>query len=105
MVNLTRDTEKIKEFLKSSINRFQEEKDKPNSVGIYCCAWSGWITTNFNVNKNITETENNCPDFEFVEFDFFELPEWQNEYEADKPEYMGDLLNIIKWVEEHPSQI
>ena len=24
--------------------------------------------------------------------------------EGDKPEYMGDILNIIKWVEEHPSQ-
>ena len=24
--------------------------------------------------------------------------------EADKPEYMGDILNIIKFVEEHPSQ-
>ena len=24
--------------------------------------------------------------------------------EADKPEYMGDILNIIKYVEEHPSQ-
>jgi len=25
--------------------------------------------------------------------------------QADKPEFIGDLLNIIKWVEEHPSQI
>jgi len=24
--------------------------------------------------------------------------------EAHKPEYMGDILNIIKYVEEHPSQ-
>ena len=24
--------------------------------------------------------------------------------EANKPEYMGDILNIIKYVEEHPSQ-
>jgi len=24
--------------------------------------------------------------------------------EADKPEYMGDILNIIKYVEEHPLQ-
>ena len=24
--------------------------------------------------------------------------------EGDKPEYMGDILNIVKWVEEHPSQ-
>ena len=23
--------------------------------------------------------------------------------EGDKPEYMGDILNICKWVEEHPS--
>jgi len=24
--------------------------------------------------------------------------------EGDKPEYIKDLLNIVKWVEEHPSQ-
>ncbi len=24
--------------------------------------------------------------------------------EGDKPEFMGDILNICKWVEEHPSQ-
>jgi hypothetical protein len=24
--------------------------------------------------------------------------------EPDKPEYMGDILNIIKYVQEHPSQ-
>jgi hypothetical protein len=24
--------------------------------------------------------------------------------EGNKPEYMGDILNIVKWVEEHPSQ-
>ena len=24
--------------------------------------------------------------------------------EGDKPEYMGDILNIVKWVDEHPSQ-
>ena len=25
--------------------------------------------------------------------------------EGDKPEYMGDILNICKWVEEHPGQV
>ena len=24
--------------------------------------------------------------------------------EGDKPEFMGDILNICKWVDEHPSQ-
>jgi hypothetical protein len=24
--------------------------------------------------------------------------------EGDKPEYIKDVLNIVKWVEEHPSQ-
>jgi len=24
--------------------------------------------------------------------------------EPDKPEYMGDIMNIIKYVQEHPSQ-
>ena len=25
--------------------------------------------------------------------------------EGDKPEYIKDVLNIVKWVEEHPSQV
>ncbi|MGI0063883.1 MAG: hypothetical protein ACREAJ_03085 [Nitrosopumilaceae archaeon] len=25
--------------------------------------------------------------------------------EGDKPEYIKDILNVVKWVEEHPSQV
>ena len=87
MIDLSENTLKIKEFLNSSIHRFQEENNNPNSIGVYCNHRSGWITTNFNINKSIAITKNNCPDFEFVEFDFLELPEWEVEYEADIPEY------------------
>jgi len=95
MIDLNENTENIKKFLSTSINRFQSENEKPNSIGIYCCPWSGWITTNFNVNTKLTETENNCPDFDYVEYDFMEIPEWQEEYENDKPEFKvnGSIIN------------
>ncbi len=87
MVDLDKNTQEIKEFINASLNRFQEENGQPNSIGIYCCPWAGWLTTNYNIHKNIADTENNCPDFEFVEYDFLELSEWADEYETDHPEY------------------
>ena len=87
MIDLNKNIVEIKEFLNSSIDRFQSENKKPNSIGIYCCPWSGWISINFNVNKKLTETEKNCPDFEYVEFDLLEMSEWENEYETDNPEF------------------
>lgn len=90
MINLNIYTQEIKDFLTSSIERFQKENERPNSIGVYCCPWSGWLTTNFNINKDITETENNCPDFEVVEFNFLELSKWEEEYESDNPKYKLD---------------
>ena len=87
MIDLNKNIQVIENFLDSSIKRFQEENKRPNSIGIYCSPWSGCLTTNFNISKNIAETENNCPDFEYVEFDFLELSKWEDEYETDNPEY------------------
>lgn len=94
MVDLNKKTKDIKEFFNSSINRFQEENRRPSAIGVYCCPWSGWITINFNITKKIVDTENNCPDFEFVEFGFMELAEWKSEYETDNPKYKLDDLTI-----------
>jgi hypothetical protein len=87
MINLNKNIKQIEEFIQNSIEGFQMENGNPNSIGIYCCPWAGWLTTNFNLDKTLKETENNCPDFQFVEFDFLELPEWQEEYENDNPEF------------------
>ncbi|SCY15624.1 hypothetical protein SAMN05192588_1420 [Nonlabens sp. Hel1_33_55] len=87
MIDLNKSTEKINEFLNTSIDRFQSENSKLNSIGIYSCPWAGWISINFNVNKSRIETENNCPDFEYVKFDLLEIPELQDEYETDNPEF------------------
>ncbi|ASV30109.1 hypothetical protein [Maribacter cobaltidurans] len=95
MIDLDENKKEIRGFITNSISRFKSENEEPNSIGIYCCPWSGWITTNFNINKTIEETENNCPDFEFVEYDFLELSEWQDEYETDNPQFkLNDSINI-----------
>ncbi|RYX82638.1 hypothetical protein EON73_04205 [bacterium] len=77
----------IDNFILTSIEKFTSENKPPSSIGIYCCPWAGWLTTNFNTSKTLEETENNCPDFEFVEFDFLELGKWQEEYEKDLPTF------------------
>lgn len=40
----------------------------------------GWISLNFNIEQTIEEVDYNCPDFEYVEFEFFEQPDWEGEY-------------------------
>ncbi|MEP2689234.1 MULTISPECIES: hypothetical protein [Maribacter] len=87
MIDLDENKKGITEFINNSISRFQTEYGLPTSIGIYCCPWSGWITTNFNIKTKLTETENNCPDFDFVEYDYMEIPEWEDEYESENPEF------------------
>jgi hypothetical protein len=85
----------ITEFITDSINRFIAENGPPSSIGIYCCPWAGWLTINFNKSKTLTQTKNNCPDFEFVEFDLLDFPEWQEEYELESPTYKIDAQVIV----------
>ena len=83
MTNLDTLETKIEEFIQNSIRNFKTENNSPSSIGIYCCPWAGWLTVNFNINKTISDTSNNCPDFEFVAFDFLELPELSDENEKE----------------------
>lgn len=94
MIDIDKSSERIQEFVQSSIVRFSNEKAKPTSIGIYCCPWAGWITTNFNITKKIDGINNNCLDFEHVEFDILELCEWESEYEKDVPEFK--LNGVVK---------
>ena len=83
MVILDQYESQIERFIQSSVERFKMEIGSPSSVGIYCCPWAGWLTSNFNLSKTLQEAYSNCPDFEFVEFDCLDLAEWQKEYETD----------------------
>jgi hypothetical protein len=94
MLNLDNYVSKIENFIQDSINKFQREYKSPTSVGIYCCPWAGWLTVNFNVIRTISDTQNNCPDFEFVEYASLDLEDWQNEYEKEHPEFK--INQIIK---------
>lgn len=94
MVDLNNSKLEIKDFISSSIERFQREIQRPDLIGLYCCPWAGWITINFNVNRKNDETENNCPDFEYIEYDYLELSNWANEYERDIPEFK--LMDEVK---------
>lgn len=78
----------IFKMVQDSINKFEIEKGIPNSVGIYCCPRGGWISINFNISKTIEQTLFNCPDFEFLEFEF-----WENKEILDKIEKQS--FNIL----------
>jgi hypothetical protein len=97
MINLDTSIHSIEQFIQDSFDRFKHETNNiPNSIGVYCCPWSGWISTHFNVNKNLSETLNNCPDFEIVEYDLLELDGWQQEYESETPTFLikGEIVKL-----------
>lgn len=100
MVNFNDSSELIENFIQSSINKFILEEGTPSSVGVYCCPWAGWITTNFNINSTLEETENNCPDFEFVEYEIIDLENWEDEYTQENPVF---LMNGNKIFFQHES--
>jgi hypothetical protein len=87
MITLEDEKELIMNFIVNSIQEFKTQKGEFNSIGIYCCPWAGWITSSFNFQKSLSDTFNNCPDFDFVGFRFLELPKWEEEYEGDAPTY------------------
>ncbi|MBP6387261.1 MAG: hypothetical protein KA327_11635 [Pseudarcicella sp.] len=83
---------RINSEIEKSIQKFVEENGIPKTLGIYCCPWAGWLTTNFNLSKD----EQNCPDFEFVEFDLIELPEIEEEHQNEKPIFkIGEILTTL----------
>lgn len=88
MTNLNDIQNQVEEFLEECIRRFRDEYKTINSIGIYCCPWAGWLSSNLNINKTIEETQSNCPDFEFVEFGLLELPMLSKENDKENASFV-----------------
>lgn len=96
MIKLTDFSDKIINETRLIISKYLSEHKELNSVGIYSCPWSGWISLCFNKNKTIEDTGNNCPDFEFVEYGIIQIPEWEEEYNSEKIEIKKNNSKIFK---------
>ncbi|HEY0466373.1 MAG TPA: hypothetical protein VGC79_19320 [Polyangiaceae bacterium] len=83
MIDLREHSGPITAFLLAELARFgQEHPDVPSPhVALYCCPWSGWVSLCLN---RTGEIEQNCPDFEFVEFALYEAPVWAKQYESEE---------------------
>lgn len=88
MIDLREHSGRIVAWLAAELVRFRlEHADVPSPhVALYCCPWSGWISLCLDPEAQL---EQNCPDFEFVEFALYEAPEWAAQYEED------DTLTIV----------
>jgi hypothetical protein len=93
VVNLNDTTAEVQKFILDGIEKFRQQEGTPDSIGIYGCPWSGWISLNFNINKTLESTFNNCPDFEFVEFDLLEIESWSMEYGSSSPIFVDQSGN------------
>ena len=80
MINLKENKKPLEEFISDNILKFKQENGTPKTIGIYSHPVYGWVSINFNKTKTLEETETNCPDFEFPEFDLIEFPEWEEKY-------------------------
>jgi hypothetical protein len=97
MISLVDYNKKVSDFFIDEFHRFQKQYLNPSSMGIYCNPKGGWISFHFNVNKSLSETSNNCLDFEFVEFAMLDMPEWKTEYETDHPSWKGLYDEIYRY--------
>jgi len=96
MIKINDYSVKIKNEINSIITKYLSEHKEINSVGIYSCPWSGWISLCFNKNKTINDSGSNCPDFEFVEYGMIQIPEWEKEYNSEKIEIKENALKTFR---------
>lgn len=85
MINLIDQKTAIETFIVRGMENFTNEYGKPNSIGIYCSPVNGWVSLNFKGDSKLPESNPNCPDFEYVEFDLISFDSWSNEYNSDQP--------------------
>jgi len=85
----------IQNFISNSVSDAENKFDGINSLGIYISPLNGWISICINYSTKIEETTFNCPDFDMVEFQLLDLPEWSEEGEKEQPifSYENNELN------------
>lgn len=84
MIKLSDFDSRIINGIDESIQKYLGQHGSFSALGIYSCPWSGWVSICFNRTKTISDAEENCPDFEDVEYGMIEIEEWSNEYNSDK---------------------
>lgn len=113
MIDFEADRQFVKELIESSLGSFAAERPGVawSTFALYACPWAGWITACFDSEANSAQTvaaieangpdwygedewgrfNNNCPNFQFVEWRLLSLPHWQGECEAAEPIHVRDL--------------
>jgi hypothetical protein len=80
MIDLRDYVEPIAAFLDGELAAFRRRHPDIVSphIALYSCPWSGWVSLCLDSEPQVDQ---NCPDFELVEFALFEAPAWGAEYE------------------------
>ena len=79
-INLKQAVAPLEEALRAGIERFITMHGRPRAVGIYAYPIGGWVSLNFNSQGDVADSGANCPDFECVEEELVEFPDWQSAY-------------------------
>ena len=95
-MNLEIFQDQIQNFISNSLTDAENKFDGINSLGIYISPVNGWISISVNYNTKIEETNFNCPDFDSVEFQLLDLPEWSEEGEKEHPIFIYGN-NKLNW--------
>jgi hypothetical protein len=98
MIDLKSSAEPLVMFLDAQLAAFRAKHPEVASphVALYSCPWSGWVSLCLDPTA---QAEQNCPDFEFVEFAIFEAHEWTTEYEEQPRLEILDLHGATQIVE------
>ena len=79
-INLKQAASPLEKALTAGIERFIAAHDRPRAVGVYAHPVGGWVSLNFNTQGNVADSGANCPDFDYVEYELLDFPNWQIAY-------------------------
>lgn len=94
MIVLSDYKDQMNQFVVSSLSKFTSEHYRPYVIGAYSCPAYGWTTLNFNITHDAPF--DNCPDFEFVEYDLISFEDWENSLSEGDSEWQNIDGNVIK---------
>jgi hypothetical protein len=74
-------------MMDTALPRFAAEHPsiRLTAIGLYCCPWTGTLLLSLNSRDSATKPPENCPDFEYVEYEQLSFEAWQEDYESDAP--------------------
>ena len=83
MIRLSDSEAQIRAFVCKGFDEWRDENGMPvRAVGLYCCAWGGYLTLCFDRFELGEDAGENLPDYSHPAYRFLEFKDWKDEFEG-----------------------